>query len=353
MNDRFDIGVTTIVPISSYEATSRSAQVTENGATIKSDTNPFIIPAVGFVVPVTEEVKFGFGIYSTSGAGVDYRSNLYNAVTYTYYTNTKIAPAFSYSFGDLASIGIAPTLNVASFAFEVAGNPAHSNAIAYGGGLTAGVLINPLELFEEEDLPSCISQDFLSVGFAYESKQWFTRFEYNTSGGKDKLEFDLPQTFTVGLGLRPTKKLRLGFDAAWIDWSSVLGNDLPAYAANASGSSAFNSNWNNQIVYKVGGELDVLEDSIVKKLTLRLGYNYGAAPISKDRPFENIALPGIAEHHLTCGAGVKFTEKLGLNAAFMYSPKNSVDSSNLGAYIDDAKSRLSQYSVDVAITYEF
>ena len=90
VNDRFDIGVTTIVPISSYEATSRSAQVTENGATIKSDTNPFIIPAVGFVVPVTEEVKFGFGIYSTSGAGVDYRSNLYNAVTYTYYTNTKI-----------------------------------------------------------------------------------------------------------------------------------------------------------------------------------------------------------------------------------------------------------------------
>jgi len=353
---RVDLGITTVIPVSSYDATSNlgAAVITENGATIKSDTQPFILPAAGVIVPINDNWTVGLGVYSVSGAGVDYMSNLYNAVTYTSYTASKFTPAISYSFGDAVSLGIGPTFSFATFAFEAAGNPAHNNAYAYGVGITAGALVKPLEFLEEGNIPWDLPSDLISLGFAYESKQWFTRFEYNTSGSKkDKLEFDLPQSFTLGIGLKPIEKLRIGFDVAWIDWSSTLGNDLPRYAANASGSSAFNCNWVDQFVYKVGAEFDVLEDMVVNKLTLRLGYNYGEKPVSKDRPFENIALPGIAEHHLTCGAGIKFTEKLGVNVGFMYSPKSTVDTSNAGAFINDARSRLTEYSVDIALFYEF
>lgn len=354
VDGRVDLGITTVIPVSSYEATgSPSAYVTDNGSTIKSGTMPFILPAAGVVVPITDNWTVGLGLYSVSGAGVDYKSNLYGGVTYTCYTASKFTPAISYSFNDAVSLGIGPTFDFATFAYEAAGNPSHNNAYAYGIGFTVGTLIKPLEFFEKDDIPWDLPSDLLSIGFAYESKQWFTRFEYNTSAGKDKLEFDLPQSFTFGIGLKPMKKLKIGFDVGWIDWSDTLGNNKPRYASNSSGSSDFNCNWVDQIVYKVGAEFDVLEDSLVKKLTLRLGYNYGKAPISDDRPFENIALPGIAEHHLTCGAGVKFTEKLGLNVGFMYAPQISIESSNLGSYISDAKTRLAEYAIDLGLFYEF
>jgi len=356
LGGRVDLGVTTIIPVSNYEAISAAGLVMENGATIKSDTNPFILPAVGLIIPINEDFTFGLGIYSVSGAGVDYRSNLYNNVTYTCYTASKVAPALSYKINDAFIVGIAPSFDFANFAFEAAVaalNPAHSNASAYGIGYTIGTLIKPLELISDEDLPDGLSRDFINFGIAYESKQWFSRFEYNTTGGKDKLEFDLPQNLTFGVALKPTKSLKLGFDVVWIDWSSTLGNNKPRYVSKSTASSDFNVNWTDQYVFKVGAELDVLEDDVVKKLTLRAGYNYGKSPAAKDRPFENIALPCIAEHHLTWGAGIKFTEKLGLNLNFMYSPKKAVETSNISAFINEAKSEVTLYSIDIGVFYEF
>lgn len=356
---RVDLGATVAIPVSSYEATSDlgALVITANGTTIKSDTNPYILPAAGLVIVLNDNFTVGLGIYSIAGAGVDYRSNLYNNVTFTNYTDSKLVPALSYTFLDgNVSIGVGPSFNFATFSYDAAAaatNPAHKDGTAYGVGVTVGALVKPLELLPIEELPFNLPKDVLQLGFVYETKQWFTRFEYNTSLGKDKLEFDMPQNFTLGVGLKPTDRLRAAFDVSWINWSDVLGNDQPAYKGNSSGSAAFNVNWADQVVYKVGVEYDLLKESFVNELTVRLGYNYGRSPASKDRPFENIALPGILEHHLTCGMGIKFTEKIGLNLGFTYAPQISMDTSNAGAFIDEAKTRIALYSADVALTYEF
>jgi len=77
-------------------------------------------------------------------------------------------------------------------------------------------------------------------------------------------------------------------------------------------------------------------------------------PLDSDRAFENMAFPAIAEHHYTAGVGIKFSEKFTLNIGGMYSPEATLSGSNAaGQYITAYETKMSQYSIDVGISYVF
>lgn len=351
LGGRADMGLTVAVGDSKYHAESALGQITNDGVTMTSGTPPFLLPAVGIVVPWNEDLSFGLGFYATAGVGVDYPRNLYLHVTYVKYTMCKIAPAIAYSLGDLCSVGFAPNISYATLGYEAstaATNPAHNDTTSYGFGFTVGALFH-LEQFMPWDLP----KDFLSLGVAYESKQWFYNFKYNTTSGQDELELEQPQVITVGIGLKPDERLRGGFDFSWINWSQVLGKDMPAYKVLRSASSEWNADWDDQFVYKMGVEYDVLEKKFVEKVTLRAGYNYGRRPLKSCRPFEDIALPAILEHHVTCGMGVDFTENLGGSIGFVWAPRMGFDAANVSDFINSSHLEVSAYSIDAGVTYRF
>jgi long-chain fatty acid transport protein len=347
---RIDFGASYFKPSVEYKATESAgmggAVINNDGATINSDRAGSPVPAFGLIIPLNEKIKFGLGAYGTCGMGVDYARNLYSGVTYTSYSQMRFTPGLSYKINDMVSIGAAVNIMYATMEFNAAsgfGQQPHMGAQSLGYGATIGVLVKPI--------------DFLQIGLAYETKSYFQDFEFNTTAGKDKLEFNQPQTATIGLGIKPIKDLLFGFDVQWIRWSETNGLNLPKYTANASSAMAWNLDWSDQFVYKVG-----VQYTVIPMIVLRAGYNYGKMPLNSDRAFENIAFPAVSEHHITAGIGINLTKQLTLNIGGMYSPQAKLSGSNPGSPmpptptgqgISAYETSMSQYSIDMGIAYIF
>ncbi|MGB2705306.1 MAG: outer membrane protein transport protein [Candidatus Omnitrophota bacterium] len=348
---RFDLGLTIAHAESKYDATSNLFAgiplVLQSGATMESDARPFLVPAIGVIFPLDNQFTAGVGCYGVSGVCTDYPRNLYNNITYVKYQALKIAPALSFSYEDIFSVGVAANIDYATMDYEAAtpGNIRHANGKSAGGGYTIGVLVKPMNGLDI-DLP----KDVFTVGFAFESEQWFADFVYDTIKGVDKLSFNLPPTVTLGFGLRPIDSLRLALDIQWIHWSDVLGHNKPRYNVNHSGAAAWDANWRDQTVYKLG-----LQYNLLKNVAVRAGYNYGKHPLRVERPFENIAIPAITQHHITAGVGVDdiIVKGLGLNVGFVISPDTVMSTQNAGTFINNAHITTMSYSIDAGITYKF
>jgi long-chain fatty acid transport protein len=336
LDRRADIAATYFNPKVRYKAASNAAMITRNNVFIDSDTGPCVMPAAGVTLPVNDRFTFGFGAYGVCGMGVDYPSNLYHNVTYTEYQLMKFAPAIAHRINNNLSIGAALNLNYATMEFH-AGSPIeqpHKDGEVLGVGVTVGTMYK-------------VSEN-VALGLAYESKQSFSDFRFNTPGGTDKLRLNQPQSLTCGLGIKPTDRFRMAFDVSWIDWPQTVGKNLPSYTQNRSGATAWNMNWDEQFVYKLGCEYDV-----DNKTKLRLGYNYARNPLDSSRAFENIAFPAITEHHITGGLGINLTDKLILNLGAMYAPKVSFETANSNQFINSATTEMSQYSIEVGIAKLF
>ncbi len=343
---RIDFGASYFVPSVEYKATESAgmggAAVNYDGATIESDRGGSPVPAFGLIVPLTDKIKFGIGAYGVAGMGVDYKQNLYSGITYTSYSQMRFAPGLSYKINDIISVGAVVNVMYATMEFDAAsgfGQSPHMGASSFGYGATFGLLIKPV--------------DMLQIGLAYETKSTFQDFEFNTGYGADKIEFNQPQSATLGIGFKPVKDLLIGFDVQWIRWSETNGRDLPQYTANASSAMPWNLDWSDQFVYKIG-----IQYAVHPALTLRAGYNYGKTPLNSDRAFENIAFPAIAEHHITAGIGINFTKNLTLNIGGTYSPEAKLAGSNAGyppagQAISSYETKMSQYSIDMGLAYIF
>ena len=229
---------------------------------------------------------------------------------------------------------MALNLDYATMGYDAGGGAVHNENSQIGYGFEIGVLVKP--------------SDQLSVALSYISKQTFPDFEFNTSSGKDKLDFDQPQNVILGFGYKITPKLRIAADIKWINWDSTMDKG-PEYTQNSSGSGAWNCNWDDQWVYAIGVKYDV-----TNALKLRAGYNYGANPLPSGRAFEAIVFPAIQEHHYTVGLGVAMTERLDLNLGFVYAPKVTMSGANAaGQYIASYETLLSEYSFDIGLAYRF
>jgi long-chain fatty acid transport protein len=329
---RIDFGASYFVPSVEYKATGGA-----DGSTIDSDRGGSPVPAFGLIIPLSERFRFGIGAYGVAGMGVDYPANLYGGVTYTSYSQMRFAPGLSYKINDMISVGAVVNVMYATMEFNVAntmGQLPHMGASSFGYGATIGVLVKPI--------------DMIQIGLAYETKSYFQDFEFNTAAGQDKLEFNQPQTATIGLGIKPIKDLLIGFDVQWIDWSDTNGFNLPKYTTNASSAMAWNMDWSDQIIYKVG--VQYTPHPIV---VLRAGYNYGKMPLNSDRAFENIAFPAVSEHHITAGLGLNLTPRFTINLGGMYSPAAKLTGSNLTQGIVSYETQMSQYSLDMGLSYTF
>ena len=334
---RIDFGASYFVPSVEYKATGMGGSVINDGATIDSDRGGSPVPAFGLIIPISEKFRFGIGAYGVAGMGVDYPVNLYGGVTYTSYSQMRFAPGLSYKINNMISVGAVVNVMYATMEFN-AGGPSqqpHMGASSFGYGATVGVLVKPI--------------DMIQIGIAYETKSIFQDFEFNTAAGRDEIEFNQPQAATIGLGIKPVKNLLIGFDVQWIDWSDTNGSNLPKYTTKASSTTMdWNMDWSDQFVYKVG-----VQYTPHPILVLRAGYNYGKMPLNSDRAFENIAFPAVSEHHITAGIGVNLTKQLTLNFGGVYSPAAKIDGSNTGQYISSYETEMSQYSLDMGVSYTF
>jgi len=370
LGHRFDASLTWFQPTVEYTATSSDPvnfPTANDGVKYTSNRGGSVIPNIGYVLPINEDLAFGLGAFGVGGMGVDYDAGLYGGVTLTSYMNLRVAPAIAWKVNEMFSVGLTVNASVAQMEYDVAagvGQMPHDTATSFGYGATLGVKITPMK--------------DLTFGLAYETKSDYQDFEFDIPthdvptfqpppapptvsipAGTDKLAFDQPAVATVGLAWRAMPALLLAFDVQWINWSDVMGKGLPAYTnpgANGFSSTAampFDMSWEDQMVYKFGVEFAATE-----AIKVRAGYNYGKNPLDPNRAFENIAFPAVAESHVTLGLGWDITPAWGLQVGGMYSPETTVTGANpvsplaggqgIGAY----ETAMSQYSIDVGVSWK-
>lgn len=332
----FDLSVTYFDPSSKYESTDYTGMPPVQADESSSFKSSFI-PAMGVVYPATDRLTLGLAAFGSAGMGVDYDTGVYGSGVYTSFEMMKVVPALSYKINDKFSLGVALNLDRAAMEYEAAG-PAHDKDDRFGFGFQVGAYLKP-------------SPEW-SLSLAYISQEFFDDYEFDTPYGKDTIALDLPQQLVFGVGYRPTDRLRLAFDMKWINWAETMGHgkpDMPVHEATPS-YATFDMDWSDQVVFAIGAEYDLVPE----QWKLRAGYNYGKAPLTEGRAFENIAFPALCEHHFTAGVGYSPMENLWVNLGGMYAPRVSISGSNLsGQGISDYEASLSEYSVDLGVSYKF
>jgi long-chain fatty acid transport protein len=377
---RVDVGVGLFAPKPSYNGTGIAPGLfLHDGQLTESNRGPSPIPFVGVVLPITQDLKLGLAASAVAGMGVDYAANLYSSATCTSYLQGRLTPAVGYKLTDTLSIGAGLNVMLAQMKWDVAsafGQMPHDTATSLGIGAVVGVKFTPNRM--------------VSLGAAYETQSWFANFGFDVAahpnpadGGAttipafhEELIFHQPMTFTIGVAVKPLADsdegpLLIAADVEWINWSGTNGLNKPSFSAGSiqpgsngmatrAGSMAWNLNWSDQWVVKIGAQM-----AVTPSLKVRVGYNYGKNPLDPNRAFENLSFPAVQEHHLTAGLGITATDRLTVNLGGMYAPTSSISGSNslpppgtpgypgpFGQGIASYSTRMYQWELDAGISYK-
>ena len=332
-------------------------------ATSKADLS--LIPAVSHAGRINDNFAYGVGMFGVSGMGADFRNEDASkglGSMRTSFQYLRFVPSIAYRSGDLklgagltlaygaldmAAVmpdGVAPG-TAADFATAKQRSGGLSEDFGIGAQFGAGYTVTPN----------------ISLGAYYQTEvatEYEDVFDFNTNGVYDDLKLSQPAEYGVGIGYK-IGALKASLDLKKIMWSEADGYD--------------SFGWDDQTVIAVGAAYKV-----TPALTLRARYSYAESPIddsftgatisNASTPsaqfaagnvafFNMMGFPAISEDHITAGIGYEFNDKLGLDLAYVYSPKETlaVDDRALGANMQLGAMQVSneQNSISGALKYKF
>ncbi len=291
--------------------------------TDKSQSKPYIIPAIGISTPINPRLRFGLAGYGVSGMGVDYRDKLdlfpgngAEGSVYTQYQVMKFAPNLAYLVTDNLSVGA--SIHVDYAALDLGQGTSHS----YAAGLQLGTIykVGPVSLGLSYTTPQKVTHRNI-YNFNADLNGDGDSSDMGEDYDKDNLKLEMPQTLGFGIAFEPVKNLLIETDAKWVNW------------ADADGYKDFD--WENQWVYGLG-----IQYKPLPAWSLRAGFNYGKNPVKTHDGFdaatltnvqgENtttfgyeylriIGFPAIAEKHLTFGIGYQLSKSVSVNLGYTHA----------------------------------
>jgi long-chain fatty acid transport protein len=317
----------------------------------RSDSDLFLIPAIGISSPITPNLRFGIAAYGVSGLGVDYRDSIDLGGGNSVYTNfqaMKFAPNLAYMVSPNFSIGMSVHIDYGALDLRQGTST----------GYTAGV-----------QLGAIYKTGPLSLGVVYVSPQEIKYKNVSTFGGATlhDLKLESPQSAGVGIGYEPIQGVLLvELDGKWINWGDATGY----------GSKDFN--WKDQWVAALG-----VQYKPTPKLALRAGVNYGNNPVKKDslsvgtfKEVQGVTLPqfnyevlrvtgfpAIVETHATVGLGYQIAKKVSIDIGYVHAFKKTLSETGsatiftTGGPVDvplaTISADLAEDSIDFGITWQF
>ena len=334
----FQFGVTQLTGKTSIESVTMDANgsgagMPDTSSPVESGTSSAAMPGFGLVLG-GDTLKFGIGAYGTGGGGVDYTAGIYGADATSNLTKFRIAPALALDMGAI-SLGASYNYGMATMAFQAAGMPEAKEAAATGSGYTVGALIRMGEMF--------------SIGFAHESQQDYSEFEYSGTGSDGStttgtLNLDSPAVTTVGFGFN-FGAFKIAYDIETIKWSEVMGKDMPT---STYSYYTFDTNWKDQTVKKLGIEL-ALGDSFI----IRVGNNKGDSPTDDSASIENMVIPAFMENHTTVGGSFIFSDSFRVDFATTSADEATVTGADSASYIEAYETKASMTTSELGITASF
>ena len=329
VSTRFDLEATLFLP---------NAEATLGGINSKSRANQFLIPGLGFAMPVDNETTFGFSMIGAGGGGTHYKQNLYDLNQNPGIPQTngdmgvnlmvmQMNPTISQKITPNQMVGGSLVMGLQRFlayglgAFQqfTGSNTADSmtnRGVEYSRGL--GVRLGWLGKYPDMGI---------TLGAAGTSKVYMTKFQNYNELFAEHGDIDTPANVGAGISLKATPKLTLAMDITRTYYSKVrsianpgpnpTGNLYPdSKAANALGEDAgLGFGWRDQTVYKFGANYNYNS-----KWTLRGGWNYGKSPIKQEREIVvNIVAPANTQHHATLGGTYKIDKEMEVSFAYMHA----------------------------------
>jgi long-chain fatty acid transport protein len=308
-----------------------------------SDSDVFLIPAIGISSPITPDLRFGLAAYGVSGLGVDYRDKFSVFGQPGMYTNLQImkfAPNLAYMVSPNLSIGLAVQIDY--------------GALDLAQGTSSGYTVGA-------QLGAIYKTGPLSIGAVYVTPQEIKYDNVSTFMGASptlhSLKLESPQVVGIGLAYEPIQNVLLvELDGKWINWGDATGYD--------------DFNWKDQWVAALG-----VQYKATPKLALRAGVNYANNPVETDsftaagvktvqgvtlpdvgyEYFRVTGFPALVETHMTLGLGYKIAKKVSVDLGYVHAFKKTLTETDPTWPGGSAsiESSLSEDSIDFGITWQF
>jgi long-chain fatty acid transport protein len=293
--------------------------------TYESDSSLFLMPGLAAAWHLSGQFHAGLAIYGNGGMNTDYPNPVFGqAPTGVNLMQAFVAPSLTWEFANHQAIGVSPIFGWQSFEAKGLGAFAmfSSNAakLTNNGRDTAtgfGARIGYHGKFGE----------YLGVGASYQTKISMSEFDEYAGLFAGHGDFDIPENWTVGISVFPSKCVSIAVDVQQIYYSDIpaVGNPMlpnlmqaPLGADNGAGFG-----WDDVTVWKLGGQWDVNDT-----WTLRAGYAHCNQPVPDSEVLFNILAPGVIEDHITVGFSALLSQKAKLHFALVRGLSASVEGAN-------------------------
>lgn len=318
-----------------------------NGAA-ESDSKYFIVPEMGFTMPLDDKIHAGMAVVGNGGMNTTYPQNFFIPGGSTDMKlgvdmmQLLVPLTAAYKVNEDHAIGA--SLVLAETRFRAYGIPAfgaistdaaHLTNVGFDYSYGAGIKLGWLGDFMD---------DRLTVGLTYASKTYMTKFDKYRGLFAEQGDFDVPANYGIGIAFKPVKNLVLAADVLRIEFGEIaaIGNRGPSAKTDPGFlgiSSGFpcglppgigdparclgndlglGFGWENQTVYKLG-----VQYGVNNKLQVRAGFNYGETPIPDDQVTFNTLAPATVEKHYSVGFTYRANENLEVTGTYVYAAPNN------------------------------
>ncbi|MCX6543408.1 MAG: outer membrane protein transport protein [Acidobacteria bacterium] len=276
---------------------------------IDSGSRLFPVPHLGFARPLGSSASIGIAVFGNGGMNTNYSARTFGfSPTGINMSQLFVAPTYSMKLNARNAVGV--TALVGYQMFKAEGLQAFSAFSSDSKNLTNNKTDSAFGFGVRVGYVGQLSKS-VSVGAAYQSKVYMSRFKKYAGLFAEQGGFDVPSNWTAGVGIKLNDAFDLAFDVQQMRYSDVksVGNlmlpNLMQAALGATGGAGFG--WKDMTVVKTG-----LQYRVGGGWTWRAGYSYGKQPIPSSEVLFNILAPGVIEHHATFG----ISKDLGRGRAF-------------------------------------
>jgi len=341
----------------------------------KSGSNLFVIPAMGAIYKFNRKMYIGFSFVGSGGGQTRFTDlspigfNFLNPAGRTDVSDTlgvsllqaQMSMSLAYKINKSHSIAASPVFGVQQFRAYGLGvfkpkstDPdnltGRGNDYTYGAGGRLGYQGN--------------LTDWLTIGAAYQSRIYFTKFDKYRGLFAEQGSLDSPEKFGAGFSIKPTKKLTLAFDWERVLYSNIKAVGLPI--EQLSDPNCFlgtdcgaGFGWNDQDIYKVG-----LKYQLTPKWDVMLGFNYAEVPMPDDQLLFSTLAPAVTEKHATLGAVFHQSKMMEWTLAYVHAFRNTEKGlANSGGQFDNffpnenndgpGPAELEMYQDSLELTFSF
>ena len=314
-----------------------------------SEGQPYMIPAVGVTMAISEKMRMGVGAYGVSGMGTDYRNNKWDmdgnpangfeGDLYTKLEIMKFAGMLSYQVADTVALGAALQGSYNNLDF----GQGSSHDYAYGVQLGTHWRVGKFSFGASYTTPQ-----------KAEFKQVYNFDAHRGDTTQDDLTLEAPAKYGVGIALSPNDRLTFEVDTKYIDWEHAEGYD--------------DFDWEGQWVFAAGVQVKA-----TPKLALRAGINYAKSPVKEHNNWNPmgetmvqgkavptmgyemlrvVGFPAVTETHASVGLGYKVTDDFTVNLGYLHAFENTVRETTGGGAIE-LESDLSENSYSMSMAWAF